>query len=70
MEVNDFADLDGLLKSGSVDKESVWINVDEDIVRVLAGDDIIFSAEPVHFVNAFFTLYGINIDENREKQEA
>jgi hypothetical protein len=69
MIANDFADLDVLLKSGSVDKERVWINVDEDVVRVFHGDDIIFAAEPVHFVNAFFTLYGINIDENIENRE-
>lgn len=65
-EVDDFVSLDELLKSGSVDKDSVWIDVDEDIVRVFAGDDIIFSAEPMHFVNAFFTLYGIDIDGNLE----
>lgn len=66
---SDFADLDVLLKSGSVNKERVWVNVDEDIVRVFHGDDIIFSAAPENFVNAFFTLYGINIDENLENRE-
>ena len=71
MIYNDFASLTEAVKAMSdEEKASLTIWEDEGIVRVQAPDPdepddiIIFSAEAVNFVHAFFILLGVDVDDN------
>jgi hypothetical protein len=66
MMLNDFAEFTAYLKALSdEEKQTITVNRDEGIVRVLQGDTHIFTADEVNFVYAFFILAGnIDIDEN------
>jgi hypothetical protein len=67
--INDFADLVEHLKTlNDEEKKKITVNRDEGIVRVLEGDEHIFTADEVNFVHAFFILNGVDIDENEENR--
>jgi hypothetical protein len=66
MKYNDFSALVTAIKAMSdKEKEEIVIWEDEGVVRVdYPEDEQIFEAEAINFVNAFFILLGVNVDDN------
>lgn len=72
MKYSDFAELTQSVKAMSEEeKKTLTVWEDEGIVRVQMPDPdepdediIIFSAEAVNFVHAFFILLGVDVDDN------
>lgn len=66
MKYNGFAELTESVKAMSdEEKQELTIYEDEGIVRVLnADEDMIFSADAINFVHAFFVLLGVDVDDN------
>ena len=65
MRYTDFSELTESVKAMSdEEKQSLTVEEDEGIVAVFdAEDEMIFSAEAVNFVHAYFVLLGVNVDD-------